>query len=377
MSYGNKVSPHTRRGDAWALIHYIREGTVHDRERVIVLIRMINDYFSVYKSRDADMVLRHLVVEALSYITHPTHPQAIDNNIVLELAVEGTSRDFDVILPSIYDPKSIKVDQTSSHESIYGPLPCEPISGSPPNVVVHNDPNSWGATATGENRQASGKEETKNYAEASDPKEHAPIETPNHNGETIGAEDIHGHPTSNVKEERTSSAPYVRCVTLEDIQVWKSQPSARLYSRSDTDRLAGMARNEWVAIALRALLTDRVSKYVKNAVSSYAIKDWQWIARLVERLAHRGLIWYGIEVGVVPIMDCGNDLARVIYNLSLYDHMDSDSNSIHDPIMSSWGRSSATYLTRRSLEMNHSSSHSIRTIVMYALGREYTKSPTE
>ena len=32
-------------GDAWALIHYIQEGTVHDRERVIVLIRMINDYF--------------------------------------------------------------------------------------------------------------------------------------------------------------------------------------------------------------------------------------------------------------------------------------------------------------------------------------------
>ena len=89
---------------------------------------------------------------------------------------------------------------------------------------------------------------------------------------------------------------------LEDIQVWKSQLNARLYSRSDTDRITGMARNEWVAIALRALLTDRVSKYVKNAVSLYAIKDWQWIARLVERLAHRGLIWYGIDALALSLL---------------------------------------------------------------------------
>jgi len=32
-----------------------------------------------------------------------------------------------------------------------------------------------------------------------------------------------------------------------------------------------------------------VSKYVKNVISPYAIKDWQWLARLVERLTHRGL----------------------------------------------------------------------------------------
>lgn len=32
--------------DAWAVVCYIREGTVNDKERVIVLIEMINDYFS-------------------------------------------------------------------------------------------------------------------------------------------------------------------------------------------------------------------------------------------------------------------------------------------------------------------------------------------
>jgi len=171
--------------DAWAVVCYIREGTVNDKERVIVLIGIINDYFSEYKTRDADMVLRHLVAEALSHITHPTHPRALDNNIILELAVEATSSDYGVTLPSVYDPKSTKVDQSSSHESIYGHLPCEPISGSFPNVV-HNDPNSWGATATGENRQAFGKEEAKDCAETFGPKEQAPINIPNSMGRSLG-----------------------------------------------------------------------------------------------------------------------------------------------------------------------------------------------
>ena len=54
-----------------------------------------------------------------------------------------------------------------------------------------------------------------------------------------------------------------------------------------------------------AHLTDRVSKYVKNAVSSCAVKDWQWLAaRLAERLTHRdrGLLWYGIIAVVIMVI---------------------------------------------------------------------------
>ena len=363
----------TLTSDAWELVYYLRECT-DSKERVIAMVRRIEDYFSEYRlSREAtyaDMILRHLVIEALSYI-----PRVLDDITILELAVDGTSSVCDVILPDVNDPKSNKVDRSSFHESIYGPSPCEPISGPSPNVP-HDDPNNWGASVVGGNRQAFGKEEMKDYVEASDPVEQAPIKIPNSSEDTIkstnscveviGDEDNHGHQ----EEECTPSAPYVRLVMPEDIQVWKSQPHAQLYSRSDTDRLVGMARSEWVAIALRALLTDRVSKYVKNAVSSYAIKDWQWLARLVERLAHRGIMQYEIEVVIIPIMDCGNDPVRDIYILSLNDHMD---NSLYDHIMSSWGRSSATYLTCHSLEMNHSSSHFVCT----SLGREYAKSPTE
>lgn len=67
---------------------------------------------------------------------------------------------------------------------------------------------------------------------------------------------------------------------------------------------------------------------------------------------------------------------RDIYNLFLNDPM--DSSPIRDPIMSSWGRSSATYFTRHSLKMNHSSSsHSVCNTVTCALGRGYAKSLME
>jgi len=79
---------------------------------------------------------------------------------------------------------------------------------------------------TGENRRVFSKEETTDYAVASSPEEQAPINIPNSNGEAAEAQDSHGHPTNNVKEERTPSVPYVRRLMLEDIQVWKSQLNA-------------------------------------------------------------------------------------------------------------------------------------------------------
>jgi len=78
--------------------------------------------------------------------------------------------------------------------------------------------------------------------------------------------------------------------------MWGSRCNIQLHSRSGTNDLKGKARNEWEAIALCALLTDRVSKYVKDAVSSYAIRDWQWLARLVEKLTHRGLLCYMVYI---------------------------------------------------------------------------------
>ena len=81
---------------------------------------------------------------------------------------------------------------------------------------------------------------------------------------------------------------------------------------------------------LCAHLTDRVSKYVKNAISSYAVKDWQWLARLVERLTHRGLLWYGVIAVIImglvmhdAHVDIENDVVPSIRSFSLNNPFDS------------------------------------------------------
>ena len=79
-----------------------------------------------------------------------------------------------------------------------------------------------------------------------------------------------------------------------DIKTWTSRSSVQPYSGSDNNSRDGKTSDDWEAMPLCTLLTDRMSKYVKDAVSSYAVKDWQWLARLMEWLTHRGILWFGL-----------------------------------------------------------------------------------
>jgi hypothetical protein len=106
------------------------------------------------------------------------------------------------------------------------------------------------------------------------------------------------HPSNNSNECEHVQHNLHRRINKDDIGTW-IRSSAQLYLRSNNNSHREGTIYEWEAIALCTHLTDRVSKYVKNAVSSYAVKDWQWLARLMERLTHRGLLLYGIIAVVI------------------------------------------------------------------------------
>ena len=57
----------------------------------------------------------------------------------------------------------------------------------------------------------------------------------------------------------------------------------------------------------------------------YDVKDWQWLARLVERLTRRGILWYGVIAVVImglvmhdAHVGIENDVVRSVRSFSLY-----------------------------------------------------------
>ena len=103
-------------------------------------------------------------------------------------------------------------------------------------------------------------------------------------------------------------------------------------------------------------------------MSSCAVKDWQWLARLMERLTHRGLLWCGIIAAVIIglvmhdiHLDIGNGVVISIHSLSSNNH--ANGGHIWDLFPSSWGRYLTTYFTHseyqpREMKLSSSSSSS-------------------
>ena len=269
-------------------------------------------------------------------------PLLINCNIGLGISTNGRELDVDDegILP--HEPTSNPGEQSAttkayptdatpgstnginSNENNGESLSHAPPCGPPPIVTI--SPNTKGADINGENGEITDSGTMRNYGECTH------LNNNNDNNEYEHA-------------ERTQ----YRRIATEDISTW-ARSSAQLYSRSENNSHKERTRDEWEAIALCAHLTDRVSKYVKNAISSYAVKDWQWLARLVERLTHRGLLWYGviavILMGLVmhdAHVDIENDVVRSIRSFSLNNPI--DSSHMHGLIPSSRGRSSATRST--------------------------------
>ena len=117
-----------------------------------------------------------------------------------------------------------------------------------------------------------------------------------YNNTTTGLNYTHLNNNNSNECEHVHHVPYRR-IDKDDVNTWVGS-STQLYSRSNNN-LEGKTSDKWEAIALCAHLTSRVSKYVNDAISSCAVKDWQWLARLVERLTHRGILWYGVIAVVI------------------------------------------------------------------------------
>jgi hypothetical protein len=300
----------------------------NDEERVMTLVHMVSEYFhkqgTIIIPEKSGEVLRRLVLSTLDCVSST---RDMGNNIALEIAIKHASSQHQVTLPNVNDPNN------SDAEGGHG-------------VAM-------------DNRKSNG------------------------NGEIANNEESYDHPSDNKGDNKHDQCAPYRLIEKRDIDTWV-RPGAQLYSSSNNSSShRGKIRDEWGAIALRALLTDKVSKYVKNIISPYAIKDWQWLARLVERLTHRGLLCYGIIVVVMagltmhathiddtivepilemvmthtaqcvrntpltPIAECvtgiRNDATRNICSFS-WNGL-ADSYHIHNHIPSNWGRYSVTYTT--------------------------------
>ena len=115
------------------------------------------------------------------------------------------------------------------------------------------------------------------------------------NGETSPGEQTttNGTTQGEITDITVNRTPYRRIVN-KDIRMWTSRSSDQLSSRSNNDRRDGKTRDNWEAITLRALLTNRVSKYVMYAVSSCVLLriGSGWLG-----------LWKGLPIKAFSIME--------------------------------------------------------------------------
>ena len=90
--------------------------------------------------------------------------------------------------------------------------------------------------------------------------------------------------------------------------------------------------------------TDRISKYIRDAVTSSGIKDWKWISNLVKEWANWTLVVFGgyVIMVILAVLRHGVRDMHIIGNASaIYDDgkvqvfTGSDDDHINSPIMSS------------------------------------------
>ena len=97
-----------------------------DKERLVVLIKMVSNYFIEYKTIvmfekpcwfTTDMILRSLILEILSDLTHPRWCLS-SNNTILRSAIEQTSYKYNTPLPGINDLNINDNDGILTHELV-------------------------------------------------------------------------------------------------------------------------------------------------------------------------------------------------------------------------------------------------------------------
>ena len=253
-------------------------------ERLMALIKMIGDYFQEHKTtimfERPDMLLRNLILEAIHEVIYGK--VAMDSISILRSSIVNTSHRHHITLPEINDPNN-------NDSLVHGPMPTSSLTNNSINTNTQGGVNVVGLV--------DGEAINNNTNKEKDSGEYI-ITTEDiiHDGGIVETNEQYDLSGNNDRQDEYAQHTRYRRIENKDIHMWGSRCNIQLHSRSGTNDLKGKARNEWEAIALRALLTDGVSKYVKDAVSSYAIRDWQWLARLVEKLTHRGLLCYMVYI---------------------------------------------------------------------------------